>query len=51
MTEDINISSAVFIGHIETKTIEKLITTIPDDFPEPTFAAVPGEADELASVL
>ena len=51
VTEDTNISSAVFIGHIETKAIEDLLTIIPDDCPDPTFAALPGEADEVASVL
>ena len=31
VTEDEKISSAVFVVHIETKSIEDLLTIIPDD--------------------
>ena len=51
MTEDINISSAVFIGRIETKVIEDLLIIIHDDCLEPILVAVPGVAAKVASVL
>jgi hypothetical protein len=51
VAENTNISSAVFVGHIETKTIEDFLTITPDDYVDPTFVAVPGLADEVVSVL
>ena len=49
--EDVNMSDAVYIGHVETHAIEDLLKDTTDDCPEPAFAAVPGATYEVASVL
>ena len=49
--EDVNLSATSYIGPVETHAIEELLNTNHRHWPEPTFAAVPEEDDQIVSVI
>ena len=49
--EDVSISTASYIGHVETQAIEEILSVNYQHQPEPTFAAMPEEDNQIISVL